>query len=137
MQERRQPPDLELRATVDEHVGLAQLDDEAGPRIDEVRIFGRLRQDGDIDIIAADLARDRSEVGQSRDDINFGLRRESPGQPEECQGECLDDIWFHKWSLLRRKDYASEFVRAVRAEDEFELEENRISFALGEEIVRL
>jgi hypothetical protein len=91
----------------------------------------------DIDIIAADLARDRSEVGQSRDDINFGLRRESPGQPEECQGECLDDIWFHKGSLLRRKDYASKFVRAVRAEDEFELEENRISFALGEEIVRL
>ena len=44
---------------------------------------------------------------------------------------------FIKWSLLRRKDYASEFVRAVRAEDEFELEENRISFALREEIVRL
>ena len=44
LQERRQPADLELRATVDEHVGLAQLDDEARPRIDEVRIFGRLRQ---------------------------------------------------------------------------------------------
>ena len=78
LQERRQPADLELRATVDKHVGLAQLDDEAGPRIDEVRIFGRLRQDGDVDIVAADLARDRSEVGQSRDDIDFGLRRESP-----------------------------------------------------------
>ena len=37
----------------------------------------------------------------------------------------------------RQGESALELVRAVRAEDEFELEENRISFALGEEIVRL
>jgi len=38
----------------------------------------------DIDIIAADLARDRSEVGQSRDDIHPGLRRNPPALPPYC-----------------------------------------------------
>ncbi len=33
--------------------------------------------------------------------------------------------------------HVSKFVRPVRAEDEFELKENRIDFAIGEEEVRL
>ena len=84
LQERRQPPDLEFCATVDEHVGLAQLDDEAGPRIDEVRIFGRLREDRHVDVVTADLAGDRSQVGQSRNDIDFGLRAQRGGRQRQA-----------------------------------------------------
>ena len=75
LQKRREPADLKFRPAIDQHIGLAQFDDEAGSRIDEMRVLGRLGQDGDIDIVAADLARERSVIGQSRDDVEFGLAK--------------------------------------------------------------
>jgi hypothetical protein len=42
--------DLQLRAAVDQDIGVAQLNDEARTRIDEVGIFRRLRQNADVDL---------------------------------------------------------------------------------------
>ena len=77
LQQRRKPADLELRAAINQHIGLAKFDDETGPRIDEMRILGRLGEDGDVDIVTADLAGDRGIIGQSRDNVDFGLDSQS------------------------------------------------------------
>ena len=76
LEERREPADLELGAPIDEHVGFAQFHDEARPRVDEVGIFGRFREDGDVDILSADLARERSVIGKGGDDVHLRLRGE-------------------------------------------------------------
>jgi len=63
LQEWREPTDLEFRSAIDQHIGFAQFDDETGPRIDEMRVLGRLGEDGDVDILTTDLTREGSVVG--------------------------------------------------------------------------
>ena len=64
-------PIFEFGATFDEHIGRAQLHDETRTRIDKVRIFRRLRQHGDVDLVAANLARERTEIGKRGDNVEF------------------------------------------------------------------
>ena len=40
-------------------------------RIDEVRVFRRLREDADFDFVAADFTSERAEIGKGGDDFDF------------------------------------------------------------------
>src|SRR5262245_19256768 len=77
LQEWRQPAELELGATVNQRIGVAQSDHKAWSRIDEVRILSGFRQHSYVDFIATDFACERAEVRQRRDDVQAGLRCES------------------------------------------------------------
>ena len=89
LQERRQPADLQLGAAVDQHIGVAQLNDEARTRIDEVRILGRFRQDADVDFVAADFAGERAEIRQGGDDVEFRLRASGKAQQRWMESSVL------------------------------------------------
>ena len=82
LQQRRQPPDLEFGAAVDQDISVAQLDDETRTRIDEVGVFGRFGEDAYVHFVPADFASERTEIGKGGDDFQFGLARE--GEAENC-----------------------------------------------------
>ena len=71
LQQRRKPADFQFGAAIDQDVGVAQGDDKTGTGVDEVRILRRLGQDRDLDFVATNFARDRTEIGQRRDDVEF------------------------------------------------------------------
>ena len=73
LQERRKPSDFQLGPAVDQDIGIAQLDDEARTRINEVRVLGWFRQDADLDFVSPDLPGNRTEIGKSGDDFEFGV----------------------------------------------------------------
>ena len=73
LQERGEPTNLQLGAAVDEHVSVAQLDDETRAGIDEVRILGRFRHRADFDLVAPNFTRERSEIREGGDDFEFGV----------------------------------------------------------------
>src|SRR5262249_40599901 len=58
LQKRWQPAELELGATVNEHIGIAQCHHKARSRIDEVRVLGSFRQHSYVDFVATDFARE-------------------------------------------------------------------------------
>ena len=69
LQQWRQPADFEFRAAFDQHIGISELHDETGTRIDEMRILSRFRQDRHVNLVATDFAGERGEIGQGRDDV--------------------------------------------------------------------
>src|SRR5258707_15715077 len=73
VQQRGEPSYLELSAAFDKDVGAIELHNEAGLGIHEMRIFGWFGQDGEIDILTADLLRDGCQVGCSGDHVQFGI----------------------------------------------------------------
>src|SRR5205085_6123287 len=77
LEKRRQPADLEFGAAVDQYVRVAQRNHKTRTRIDEVRIFSRLRQNDDVDLVSANFSRERTEIGKSGDNVQLCLRRES------------------------------------------------------------
>ena len=125
--QRRQPADLEVEAVLDQNVGFVQRDDEARLRLNVVGILVRLADAGDVDAIAADVARDGREIGQRGDDLELGLcagrpaaDREAPAMSSAAavssmSARCL------LWGFI---DVSSsdrlELVSAVRAQKEFE-----------------
>src|SRR5204862_7768959 len=74
LDERGQPPNLELAPHDNEQVRALQLHDEAWLRLDEVRILIAARQRFDRNAVAADFASDRRQVFGGRNDIQFALR---------------------------------------------------------------
>ena len=80
LQERGEPAEFQLGAAVDQDIGVAQLHDEARPGVDEVRVFRRLRHRGHVRFVGSDLTRERAEIGQGGDDVEFGV---SDRWPEE------------------------------------------------------
>ncbi len=86
-----------------------------------MRILGRLGEDDDVDLVSANFARERAEIGKCGNDIQLRLRglstREDCGQNEK--------VFFHNL----------KFVCAVRAENEFKLKKDRIDVAIGQKEV--
>ena len=62
LHQRRQPSHLELAPDRHQQLRIVQLEDEAGLRLDEVRILIAARQSLDLHLVTADLAHDRREV---------------------------------------------------------------------------
>src|SRR5205823_985409 len=75
LDERRQPPDLELAPDEDQEVRPLKFQDEARLRFDEMRILIAARERLDRDLVAADLTRDRREILDRGDHIQPRLRR--------------------------------------------------------------
>jgi hypothetical protein len=67
-EEYREPPDLEVETDEEQQIGAVQLEREARLRVDEVRILRRERERADVHRLAADVLRDRGEIGDGRDD---------------------------------------------------------------------
>lgn len=86
-------------------------------------VFRRLRQDDEVDFVAADFARERAEIRQRSDDVQFGRRGSGRGQ--NCEKDQLGFL------------HELKFVRAMRAEDEFELKKDRIDVPSGKKKVLL
>ena len=83
LQQGRQPAEFELGPAIDQHIGVAQRNDEAWTRIDEMRIFGRFSENYDVDLVSANFARKRAKIGKGGNDIELGLRCESAGK--DCE----------------------------------------------------
>ena len=79
LQKGRQPAELKLGPAIDQDVGVAQRNNETRPRINEVRVFGGLGQNNEVDFVAADFSGERTEIGQGGNDIQLRLcdQRES------------------------------------------------------------
>ena len=71
----RQPADFQLQAHIDQQVGLAQLEQEAGLGFDEVRILIALGHRFYVDRVAADFLGQGGHVGGRGDDVQFLGRR--------------------------------------------------------------
>ncbi len=93
-----------------------------------MRIFRRFRENDDIDFVAANLTRKRSEIRQGRDHLKICLSgNDAHGEEHADAGNAFEV--FHM-------DLMSEFVRTMRAENEFKLQENGIDIAPGQKIIR-
>ena len=82
LHERRQPARFELAPDHDEEIGALQPEDEAGLRLDEVRILVAARDRFDRRPIAGDLARDRRQILGRRDHVEFPLRPSRRGHDQ-------------------------------------------------------
>ena len=67
----RLDPRIAFDAVADEKVGAAELDHQARPDLDVVRILVASREDVDLDEVAADGLRERLQVRQRGDDANL------------------------------------------------------------------
>src|SRR5262245_5619434 len=76
----RKPANFQFSAAFEKHVRAIELNDEARLGIDEVRIFGRLCERREINMVAADFFRDRGNVRRGCDDIQFRKRRPCEGR---------------------------------------------------------
>ncbi len=70
--ERGQPADLQLAAHRDQEVRLVQLEDEAGFRLDEMRVLVAARERLDLDLVPAHFAGDGGQVLGGGDDVEGG-----------------------------------------------------------------
>ena len=121
LNQRRQPADFELAADADQHVRLLQLEDEAGLRLDEVRILIALGHRVDGDVVAADLARDRREILGRRHDVELALR----ARRSACEHRSDPRARRRSDDGLHHED-SSERMRTVRADGELELEQELV-----------
>ena len=64
---------------------MVEAHDEAGLRVDKVRVLGGFRQRDEFDVIAADLTGEGAEIGRGGDDVQRGRRggRQPEGQREQ------------------------------------------------------
>src|SRR5947209_19392431 len=69
--ERWQPANLQLQANGDQQIGLAQLEQEAWFRLNEVRILIAFGERFHADVVAAHFLRQRRHVCRGRDYIKF------------------------------------------------------------------
>src|SRR5712692_8253501 len=83
-----------------------------------MRVLRRLREDDEVDLVAANFTRERAKIGKCGNDIQLRLRGQSAG--EDCGQN--EKFFFHNL----------KFVRPMSTEDEFKLEKNRIDVAIGQ-----
>ena len=65
------------------HIGPVQLHDQAGLGIHEMRVLGRLGQNGEVNVVAADLSGNGAKVRRGGDDVEFGESRLAKGGEEQ------------------------------------------------------
>ena len=71
----RQPAGLQLGARAYEEPGIAGACDEAGSRLDPVRILQRSGRDVHLDPLGAELLRERAPFGLAREDVDGAVTR--------------------------------------------------------------
>src|SRR5207237_3623795 len=81
-----------------------------------MRVLRRLREDDEVDLVAANFTRERAKIGKCGNDIQLRLRGQSAR--EDC-GQNEKDF-FHNL----------KFVCGMRAENEFKLKKNRIDVTI-------
>ena len=84
-------------------------------------VLRRLREDDEIDLVAANFTRERAKIGKCGNDIQLRLRGQSTR--EDCGQN--EKVFFHNL----------KFVCAVRAENKFKLKKDRIDVAIGQKEV--
>ena len=80
LQQQRQPADLELGAGADQQVGVARARDQARPGLDLVRVLQRGGGDRHVDLVAAELLRERAPFGLAGEHAQRGVRRQREQQ---------------------------------------------------------
>ena len=83
--QQRRPTDLELRSGAHHQVGIARPRDQAGPRLDAVRILQRGRGDVDARLVAAQLLRQRAPLGLAGKDVQCCMRLDR--RQHYCRGK--------------------------------------------------
>ena len=113
----RQPADLELGAGRDDEVGAARARDEARLRLDVMRVLQRVGRGVDVDLVAAQLLRERAPFGHRGEHVERGERRRRDDS-ERDRGDQLQ--------MRISCEASSELVRAVRAERQDVLHEELV-----------
>src|SRR5262249_15208240 len=96
--ERRKPADLKFEANDHQKIGLPEFQKKAGLGFDEVRVLVAAGDGLDSDLVAADLLRQRGEVGGGSHDLQCtsGVRERWRDEGSEKRKRCRQR---GNWSL--------------------------------------
>jgi hypothetical protein len=83
LQQDRQPADLELGAIRDDEIGRARARNQARLRVHAMHVLHRRGCGVDVDVIAAELGRERAPVGGRREHADRRLRRQRQGEEQQ------------------------------------------------------